>query len=169
MPALARPNPVSRNRRFGYLMALYAENFVRFERLFQLRRHEARLWCSSLDDGLDIHLEILERHRYTTELRLSYDLPDPVTGRPDPSAFLRLYHDARLLEVSHCYVGRRWQDVLGLHPEPATLMGHRLRMNTFLGKWMDFLSELGHSPFTLAAHVGRPWAEPHGVLLEQPS
>lgn len=140
--------------RFSHLMALYAENHLRFERLFQLPPQPGceRL-RSSLDDGLDIHLDILQRYRYTTELRLSYALPDPVTGEPDPSAYLRLYHDARLLEASHCYVGRRWQDVLGLHPAPGILINHRLRMNTFLGKWLNYLAEQGHSPFTLTASV----------------
>lgn len=151
MPALLHPSPIAPAHRLNHLMALYAENYSRFERLFQWHRHPTRHWCSSLDDGLDIHLDVLEQHRYTSVLRLSYDLPDPLTGEPDPSAFLRLYHDARLLEATHCYVGRRWQDVLGLHPTPATVLGHRLRMNTFLGKWLEFLAEQGHSPFTLKA------------------
>ena len=50
---------------------------------------------------------------------------DPVTGEPDPSAYLRLYHDARQLEATHCYVGRRWQDVIGMYPPPAEVLGHR--------------------------------------------
>lgn len=151
-PAPLHPRPtLSGTGRFGYLMALYAENFLRFERLFQLQRHSADHWRSSIDDGLDIHLHIIERHRYTTVLRLTYDLADPITGEPDPSAYLRIYHDARLIEVSHCYIGARWQDVLGFNPALGTLIGHRLRMNTFLGKWLDFLADLGHSAFTLQA------------------
>lgn len=146
---------IPRANRFGYLMALYAENFARFERLFQPHRCVAGHWCSSVDDGLDVHLHVLERHRYTTEFRLTYALRDPVTGEPDPSAFLRLYQDARVIEATHCYVGRRWQDVLGLHPEPDTLIGHRLRMNIFLGKWLDFLADQGHSPFTLRLDSGK--------------
>ncbi len=149
--AFARPPTIPRANRFSYLMALYAENFTRFERLFQPRHRAGELWRSSVDDGLDVHLHVLERHRYTTEFRLTYDLRDPVTGEPDPSVFLRMYHDARMIEATHCYVGRRWQDVLGLHPEPDTLFGHRLRMNIFLGKWLDFLADQGHSPFTLLA------------------
>jgi uncharacterized protein YqiB (DUF1249 family) len=148
----ARPKTFPRISRFDHLMGLYAENFVRFERLFQPHDTHPH-WCSSVDDGLDLHLQVLERHRYTTLFRLSYALRDPLTGEPDPSAFLRLYRDARLVEVTHCYAGRRWQDALGLHPEPATLLDHRLRMNTFLGKWLDYLGEQGHSPFTLVAEV----------------
>lgn len=147
--ALRRSSAVPRSSRFGYLMGLYTENFMRFERLFQPHRHAAGLWRSSVDDGLDVHLQVLKRYRYTTELRLTYSLRDPVTGEPDPSVFLRRYRDARLIEATHCYVGRRWQDVLGLHPEPETLIGHRLKMNVFLSKWLGYLAEQGHSPFTL--------------------
>lgn len=149
---LSPPRPrtaIPRARRFAYLMALYAENFTKFQRLFQPERCGNGRWQSRIDDGLDLHLDVLETHRYTTEYRLSYALRDPLTGLPDPSAFLRQYHDARLVEATHCHAGRRWQDVLGLNPAPDTLAGHRLRMNIFLGKWLDYLAEQGHSPFTL--------------------
>ncbi|MGQ3469203.1 DUF1249 domain-containing protein, partial [Xanthomonas campestris] len=88
-------------------------------------------------------------HRYTVELRLTYDLCDPVTGEPDPSAYVRLYRDARQAETTHCYVGRRWQDTMGMFPPPAELISHRMRMNTFLGKWLDYLAERGHGVATL--------------------
>ena len=87
--------------------------------------------------------------RYTVELRLTYDLADPVTGEPDPSAYVRLYRDARQAETTHCYVGRRWQDTMGLYPPPAELISHRMRMNTFLGKWLQYLAENGHGVATL--------------------
>jgi len=83
------------------------------------------------------------------ELRLTYDLADPVTGEPDPSAYVRLYRDARQAETTHCYVGRRWQDTMGLYPPPAELISHRMRMNTFLGKWLEYLAERGHGVATL--------------------
>ncbi len=168
MPASATlskaPPSVSR---FGYLMELYAENFRKFERLFQPTPDDRR-WHSSVDDGLDVHLDVLERHRYTTLYRLSYALRDPLTGEPEPSAFLRQYHDARLIEVTHCQVGRRWQDILELHREPTLLLGHRFRMNTFLGKWLDYLSHLGHSPFTRSPLPISDPLSPTAVVLDGP-
>jgi uncharacterized protein YqiB (DUF1249 family) len=95
-------------------------------------------------------MDVLQQHPYTTELRMTYAMEDPTTGEPDPSAFLRLYHDARQVEATHCYVGRRWQDVLGMYPPPAQLIDHRMRMNTFLGKWLLYLGESGHGVATLA-------------------
>ena len=146
---------VPRLSRFGWLMGLYAENHARMQRLFAPARLQEGSWVSSVGDGLDVRLDVLGRHPYTLELRLTYDLRDPVTGEPDPSAYLRLYTDARQLETTHCYVGRRWQDVVGLYPPPAELVGHRLRMNTFLGKWLEYLAERGHGVATL--RLAGPW------------
>ncbi|HET6396544.1 MAG TPA: DUF1249 domain-containing protein [Pseudoxanthomonas sp.] len=154
---------IPRLSRFGWLMALYAENHARLTRLFAPAGLRAGRYVSSVGDGLDLRLDVLERHRYTLELRLTYDLRDPLTGEPDPSAFVRLYNDARQVETTHCYVGRRWQDAIGLYPPPAELIGHRLRMNTFLGKWLEYLAERGHGVATLA-----PATAPAGDLVALP-
>ncbi len=151
---------VPRLGRFGWLMALYAENHARLVRLFAPAGLGEGSHVSSVGDGLDVRLDVLERHRYTLELRLTYDLRDPLTGEPDPSAYLRLYQDARQVETTHCYVGRRWQDVIGMFPPPAELVDHRLRMNTFLGKWLEYLADRGHGVATLRhagpVHAPRP-------------
>ena len=148
-PVLSRVERIPRISRFGWLMGLYAENFALLTRLFEPADLAPGSWLSCIGDGLDLRLDVLEQHRYTSELRLSYAMQDPLTGEPDPSAFLRLYRDARQVEATHCYVGRRWQDVLGLNPPPRQLLGHRLRMNTFLGKWLHYLGEQGHGVATL--------------------
>ncbi|WP_147653919.1 DUF1249 domain-containing protein [Vulcaniibacterium gelatinicum] len=151
--AVARRTRIPRLSRFGWLMGLYAENHARLVRLFEPGDLAVGRYVSGCGDGLDVVLEVLERHAYTLELRLSYLLVDPVTGRPDPSAHLRLYSDARLVEATHCYVGRRWQDVIGLDALPAQVVDHRLRMNTFLGKWLQYLAERGHGVATLRSVV----------------
>jgi len=95
---------IPRLSRLGWLMGLYAENFRRMERLFGVAELCADGYRSSVGDGLDVHLEIIERAPYTTCLRLTYaDLTDPVSGEPEPSAWLRLYHDSRQLEARRRY------------------------------------------------------------------
>ncbi|MGY0504255.1 DUF1249 domain-containing protein [Luteimonas sp. e5] len=138
-----------RLNRFVWLMALYAENHRKLSRLFAPAALAVGDYRSQAGDSLPLRLEVIEQHRFTTELRLTYDLLDPLTGQPDPSAHLRHYHDARQTEATHCYVGRRWQDVIGMYPPPAALVDHRLRMNTFLGKWLDYLAGQGHGVATL--------------------
>ena len=148
-PVIAPVARIPRLSRFAWLMGLYAENFQRLTRLFEPQDLRAGHYRSEIGDGLELRLDVIEQHRYTTELRMSYAMPDPVTGEPDPSAYLRLYRDARQVEATHCYVGRRWQDVIGMYPPPAEVIGHRMRMNTFLGKWLEYLAERGHGVATL--------------------
>ncbi|SRR5690606_4476912 len=151
---LTRIERIPRIGRFGWLMGLYAENHALLTRLFEPAGLGQGSWVSRIGDGLDVCLDVLEQHAYTSELRLTYAMQDPLTGQPDPSAYVRLYHDARQAEATHCYVGRRWQDVLGMNPPAATLVDHRLRMNTFLGKWLHYLAERGHGVATLAPSTG---------------
>ncbi|MGV8944588.1 DUF1249 domain-containing protein [Thermomonas sp.] len=153
--SLVRRVPVPRISRFGWLMGLYAENHSRMQRLFEPADLACGAYASSIGDGLDLQLEVIERHAYTVELRLSYGLVDPQTGLSDPSASLRLYRDARQVEATHCYAGRRWQDVIGMYPPPKLILDHRLRMNTFLGKWLEYLAEQGHGVATLRPSAQR--------------
>jgi uncharacterized protein YqiB (DUF1249 family) len=144
-----RPQEMPSFSRLSWLMGLYGENYQRMSRLFDLPSLQAGSYLSSCVNGLDLVVEVLEVHPYTLELRLSYRMSDPVTGRPDPSAYVRIYRDARQAEVTHCYIGRHWQDALGLFPSPKVMFGHRLRMNSFLNKWLEYLSSQGHGPHTL--------------------
>lgn len=147
--ALPRTQRIPRLSRLSWLMGLYAENHRHLVRLFAPGELSVGSYVSSIGDGLDVRLDVLECHAYTVELRLTYDISDPVTGQPDPSAYVRLYRDAQQVETTHCYVGRRWQDVMGMYPPPAQLISHRMRMNTFLGKWLEYLAERGHGVATL--------------------
>ena len=106
---LARCVPLPKLSRFGWLMGLYAENHARLQRLFEPADLACGGYVSSIGDGLDLRIDVLARHAYTVELRMSYGLVDPQTGLFDPSANLRLYNDARQVEATHCYAGRRWQ------------------------------------------------------------
>lgn len=158
--AISRAAHIPRLNRFGWLMALYAENYTRLCRLFAPADLRAGRYVSCIGDGLDLYLDVIETHRYTVELRLTYGLLDPQTGEPDPSAYVRLYRDAHQAEATHCYVGRRWQDVIGMYPPPMELISHRMRMNTFLGKWLEYLAERGHGVATLRRYEDLPAIEP---------
>ena len=102
--ALPRTERIPRLSRLSWLMGLYAENYRHLVRLFEPAGLAAGSYISSIGDGLDVRLDVIECHRYTVELRLTYDIADPVTGEPDPSAYVRLYRDARQAETTHCYV-----------------------------------------------------------------
>ena len=143
--------------RFAYLMGLYAENFHRLNRMFAPRMLAVGAYRSSVDDGLDLHLQVVERHPYTMELHLTYHLPDHGSGGSSPAAWLRIYSDARVAEVTHCDPGKRLLRELGPFQPARTLFQHRMRMATFLNRWLEYLAEQGHSRGTLtAAAAGLP-------------
>jgi uncharacterized protein len=150
MTRFVRQDVLPRFSRLSWLMGLYAENYQRAEYLFNTIELSPGLHYSRGHDGLVLTLEVIEVHAYTLELKLSYDMLDEVSGQPDPSAFVRIYRDTQQAEVTHCYVGRQWQDVLGLRPSTKVMVGHRLRMNSFLNKWLDYLDIQGHAPHTFS-------------------
>ena len=135
--------------RFDWLMGLYAENHSRLARLFAPERLHIGEYVSTVDDGLDVRLSVQQRHPYTLELGLSYAVVDATTGNPAPSAQLRTYIDARMTEALHCEPGRDLWQVLGPLAPARNIMLHRLRMNGFLNRWLEYLAEQGHSLGTL--------------------
>jgi uncharacterized protein YqiB (DUF1249 family) len=137
--------------RFAYLMGLYAENYHRLARLFAPHELVPGTYLSSVDDGLDVRLVIVETHPYTLELHLSYCMVDQDTGAPAPSAWLRMYRDAHVAEATHCQPGKHLQRELGPMPPAKTVFERRMRMATFLNRWLEYLAEQGHSRGTLVA------------------
>ncbi len=135
--------------RFAWLMGLYAENYHRIRRMFSAHRLQPGLYRSTVDDGLDLLVEIQKRHPYTLDLTLSYANIDHDTGHPVPSAQLRLYLDADVAEVQHCHPGKQLWQVLGPWPPAPVMSRHRMRMATFLNRWLVYLAEQGHSLGTL--------------------
>jgi hypothetical protein len=130
-------------------MDRYANNYWRLVRMLPLADLARGAYFSSVGDGLDLQVELLERHSYTLELRLTYGLRDPDSGQRDPSAMVRIYTDARLAEVTHCEVSQRWRDLLGLRGMARAFVDQRMQVNGFLGRWLEYLEEGGHSRFTL--------------------
>ena len=97
-----------------------------------------------------VRLDVIEHHRYTLELHLTYCMTDSHTGGPSPSAWLRLYRDAHVAEATHCHPGQRLWRELGPFPPANTIFQQRMRMASFLSRWLEYLGEQGHSRGTLA-------------------
>src|SRR6185312_4003806 len=135
--------------RFAWLMGLYTENHQRLTRVFAPQRLQVGEYVSGIGDGLDLRLLIQERHPYTIEIGLSYAVLDAATGQPAPSAQLRMYLDAHTTEALHCQPGRELWQVLGPFAPARNVLQHRLRMNCFLNRWLEYLAEQGHSIGTL--------------------
>ena len=126
----------------GALMSLCEENHGRLLRLAPgLRQATGRL-TSRRSGGVDLHLEVEEQARYTTQLRLThvFHLPDSTDPRPEPNACLRVYHDARQVEVLDLR-----QSVLPLRGgyQPPALVD-KWQANLFLAKWLTICLRQGH-------------------------
>ena len=124
----------------GDLLALCEENYRHLHHLVpQLRRlhgeHRTRR-----PDHQDLHLTIVEQTRYTTMLRLTYQFPDADGGKSDPDAVLRVYHDARQVEVED--LRQQALPTHRLYEAPGLL--NKWRVNLFVAKWLAFCIRQGH-------------------------
>ena len=125
----------------GSVLDLSEENYRLLMRLVpDLPLLQGRL-LSSLDHGMDLHLEIHEQTPYTSLIHLTYYFPHAVGHYPDPDAQLRIYHDSRQVDVIDLRQSalplRRW----GLNPT----LEQRWKINLFLSKWLAYCVFQGHS------------------------
>lgn len=148
----------SRHPTVGDLMTLCEENYVLLSRLAPGLKELREVALSRRQGCVDLYLIIEEQSRYTSLIRLTHLFQDvdlnPVGGmdafatwggvqagtRADPDARLRIYHDARQVEVLDLR-----QTVLPLHLDyqpPA--LDSKWRANLFLGKWLSFCLQQGH-------------------------
>jgi uncharacterized protein YqiB (DUF1249 family) len=98
-----------------------------------------------------LNVEVLERAPYTTTLRLE----DQALHAAMPAArfTVRLYHDARVAEVTEASPFRRVQ---ARYPYPNAHMHQRdekAQWNRFLGEWLSHVREHGRDA---AGHWPRP-------------
>ncbi|WP_457673346.1 DUF1249 domain-containing protein [Thiolapillus sp.] len=124
----------------GGLLDLCEENYRLLMRLApDLKRLRDNL-ASRRPGHLDLHLEILEQTPYTTMIRLTYFFPHGEGRQADPDAVLRVYHDARQIEVI-----RLEQHVLPVESSyhyPSLF--NKWKINVFLSKWLRFCVDRGH-------------------------
>lgn len=128
---------------FVSLMDMYEENYLRLRKLIpDLAAIEHRA-MSYAPGHLDLHLEILERSRYTTTLILSYGFNE--AGEPglrmEPNLKVRIYHDAGLAEAMS---GRLHHGRLVLENLPADARRQKWQLNRFFSKWLRYCLRQKH-------------------------
>ncbi|MEZ5462315.1 DUF1249 domain-containing protein [Dokdonella sp.] len=135
--------------RFAWLMGMHGENYHRLDRLFAPQRLATGYYFSSVDDHLDVRLQVIEHHAYTIDIEMTYCIRDPESGGLVPSARIRMYRDARVAEVLHYHSDQRLERALGPLPPARTVFERRVRKSSFLNRWLEYLAEQGHSIGTL--------------------
>lgn len=99
-----------------------------------------------------LYLHVLDRHPYTTFLRLTYFLGDERSH--DPNAYLRIYHDARMAEATAFSPGQGIERLAGPEMSAASLLERNWRLNRALLKWLDYLLAQGHGVDSRWSEVG---------------
>ena len=104
-------------RTFAGLMELYEGNYMRIRRLCPGLDTIPYYAVSRVENTLDLHIQILDRCKYTTTILLTYYFQEGLGHwRPNPNLEVRVYHDARQAEVlsrsyrsprSRSYVARK--------------------------------------------------------------
>jgi uncharacterized protein YqiB (DUF1249 family) len=132
---------------FAALMDLYERNYINLRRLLPTMPAAQAVAISQVSGGLDLHLRIIERCRYTSELILTYQFDQGDGGiATEPNLRIRVYHDAQLAEVLAAYPRR--------YPAFTATVNHRLadsavlfgrwQINRFLYKWLNYCLRQGH-------------------------
>ena len=127
----------------GYvsLMDLHENNYLRFKRLVADLDAITDHAVSVVPGCLDLHLQVIERSKFTTTVRMTYHFFEGQRLIAEPDLKLRIYHDARLVEVlaGHLKHGRQRLDHL-----PATALKLKWRLNRLLYKWLGYCLHQGH-------------------------
>lgn len=133
---------------FSALMDLYERNYIGMRRLLPMMPPASATRVSQTPGGLDLHLHVIERCRYTSELLLTYQF-DQEDGLliTEPDLRIRVYHDARLAEVVAAHLRHRaFLETMHRDMERTNhiQLYNRWRINRFLYKWLTYCLRQGH-------------------------
>ncbi len=137
-------------RSFSGLMELFELNYLQLKSLVPTQDSRDEYLLSEVGDGLDLYMQILERHRYTTVMRMTYLFESGERYRADPNAQVRIYHDACVAEVTACYPGAKVARLCGMESPDRYAVERSWARNGFLHKWLEYLIGCGHSLVTVS-------------------
>ena len=118
-------------------MRIYERNF---DRLLRLVPELASLPCSVVSlgpVGRRLEVEIVERHKFTTVIRVSQKMPIAFGPAASTAMTVRVYHDARVAEVLTYQHHRRFQPKYDYPNVEMLQVREKRRVNEFLGEWLD--------------------------------
>jgi len=122
---------------FSGLMDLYEQNYLRLRKIAP-DLSVADQMISSVAGHMDLYLSVRERCKYTTMLSMTYRFGKPGDYVFEPDLHLKVYHDARVVEVQQFHKRKR-----GWVFNDYSLQ-HKWSMNRFLFKWLGFCVHQGH-------------------------
>ena len=135
--APVREGRAANTRSFSGLMELYEKNYMRLRNIAPDLKVADEM-ISSVPDHQDLFLSITRRCRYTTMLRMTYRFEGDGEVLFEPDLHLKVYHDARVVEVQQFQSRSRGPLYL------ADLIEQKWMMNRFLYKWLGYCLYQGH-------------------------
>lgn len=125
-------------------MALYESNYLRLMQLIPELLRLDGYYRSTVAGDCDLHVEILERSRYTITLSLTYFFMEEGERVADPDMKIRVYLDGRLAESMGFSGEHRHAELRRLSRAHRHELDRRWRRNTVLNKWLEYLMDQGH-------------------------
>lgn len=144
-----------RRREFANLMAVYERNYRLLADLAPGLAELPDELCSRVDGAPDLHWEVRDRQRYTTEVMLTQYLHIGEQRVPDPHLRLRIYHDTRQVEMMCDVVCEDLLEVLERHHIDPSTLARRWTVNLFLNRWLEYCLIQGHRFVALHLDVRR--------------
>lgn len=139
------PECIVRPGTLGGLITLYESNFIKFKSLVRDPGRPPEEFVSISARDCALHLRIEEGSRYTRICRLTYLFEEPTGDVALPDMAVRVFLDARLAEVVGWAESHRHPHLAELSSRYATELDRRWARNIVLGKWLDYLLDMGHS------------------------
>ena len=131
-------------RSFIGLMSIYESNYLRLLRVIPELERLDGYYQSRVAGDCGLHLEILERSRYTITLSLSYFFYECEERIADPDLKVRAYLDGQLAEAMSLRGDHRHAELRRLSRVHGQELGSKWRRNTVLNKWLEYLMDQGH-------------------------
>jgi uncharacterized protein YqiB (DUF1249 family) len=138
------PQTIVKPKSFVGLMAMYESNYLRLLHLIPDLERLDGCFRSRVAGDCELHVDILERCRYTVTLSLTYYF-DREEGRvADPDMTVRAYLDGQLAEAMSLCGNHRHAELRRLARAHRAALDARWKRNVVLNKWLEYLSDQGH-------------------------
>ncbi len=138
------PQTIVKPKSFVGLMALYESNYLRLLQVIPELDRLDGCFRSRVAGDCELHVEILERCRYTVTLSLTYFFEDDHGKVADPDLVIRAYLDGKLAEVMSLRGKHRHAELRRLTAAQSGELDARWRRNVVLNKWLEYLTHQGH-------------------------
>jgi len=138
------PQAAVRPGSFVALMALYESNYLRLLNLVPELDRLDGCFRSRVAGDCELHLEVIERSRYTTTVSMTYHFAADDGLLLDPDMLVRAYFDGELAEVMAMGKQQRHRTLRRIVTAHKQELDLRWRRNMILNKWLDYLYDQGH-------------------------